>query len=224
MGVLQYTTDNTVYCLESWLAQGWLPHSAQCSAIFHEVGHTESSWVALDSFHTLCLPTCQHDPCSVLHIQADNGERFFCAYHIPCLVARSMPVYTVIIFPSLSSSSLRNVVCSTTTRRLEPGHRLHVIVRGQLSEPRPLHEQDARRTKEGSGERAHGGLSRPRGTGEIHHCILLLEKDTVPSIAQLEERGTVMEILCDPKVTGSTPVRRIFWPAVIILTMTHQNG
>jgi hypothetical protein len=32
----------------------------------------------------------------------------------------------------------------------------------------------------------------------------------VPSIAQLEERGTVKETLCDPKVTGSTPVRRRF--------------
>ncbi len=30
----------------------------------------------------------------------------------------------------------------------------------------------------------------------------------MPSIAQLEERGTVMEILRNPKVTGSTPVRR----------------
>ncbi len=31
----------------------------------------------------------------------------------------------------------------------------------------------------------------------------------MPSIAQLEERGTVKEILLNPKVTGSTPVRRI---------------
>ena len=35
-------------------------------------------------------------------------------------------------------------------------------------------------------------------------------KECVPSIAQLEERGTVKETLCDPKVTGSTPVRRTF--------------
>ncbi len=31
----------------------------------------------------------------------------------------------------------------------------------------------------------------------------------MPSIAQLEERGTVKETLLNPKVTGSTPVRRI---------------
>jgi hypothetical protein len=33
-------------------------------------------------------------------------------------------------------------------------------------------------------------------SGEIYsfaHCILLLERDSVPSIAQLEERGTVKE-------------------------------
>ena len=36
-----------------------------------------------------------------------------------------------------------------------------------------------------------------------------------PSIAQLEERGTVKEILCDPEVTGSTPVRRTFCSAAI---------
>ena len=48
------------------------------------------------------------------------------------------------------------------------------------------------------------------------HCIVLLGRDITPSIAQLEERGTVKETLCDPKVTGSTPVRRIFYPAAII--------
>ena len=36
-----------------------------------------------------------------------------------------------------------------------------------------------------------------------------------PSIAQLEERGTVKETLCDPEVTGSTPVRRTFCLAAI---------
>ncbi len=42
----------------------------------------------------------------------------------------------------------------------------------------------------------------------------------MPSIAQLEERGTVKGKLCDPKVTGSTPVRRIFCCGV---AMTHQR-
>jgi hypothetical protein len=53
------------------------------------------------------------------------------------------------------------------------------------------------------------------------HCIVLFEGDSMPSIAQLEERGTVKETLCDPEVTGSIPVRRIFCPAAMAMTMTH---
>ena len=44
------------------------------------------------------------------------------------------------------------------------------------------------------------------------YSIILIEK-CAPSIAQLEERGTVKETLRDPEVTGSIPVRRIFFLA-----------
>ena len=39
---------------------------------------------------------------------------------------------------------------------------------------------------------------------------IILSQNVYPSIAQLEERGTVTEKERYPKVTGSTPVRRIF--------------
>ena len=50
----------------------------------------------------------------------------------------------------------------------------------------------------------------------VLYSIILIEK-CVPSIAQLEERGTVKETLCDPEVTGSIPVRRIFFLAERLL-------
>ena len=87
----------------------------------------------------------------------------------------------------------------------------HVVARGQPFEPRLLREQDTRSTKEG----LRDACARQDHVMECRDSILLSDGDSMPSIAQLEERGTVKETLCDPKVTGSTPVRRIFWPAAI---------